>query len=64
MISHHIADVMIGQTLWSIFVIIYNDTLHSTGRDGEPLATSRHVSVLQQKSRPTENTDVMEESHS
>lgn len=53
MISHHITDVMIGRALQSK-LIIYNDTLHLTGWDGEPLDTSRHVSALQQKSRPTE----------
>lgn len=57
MISHHITDIMIGQTLQSMLVIIYKrhrHTLHWTGGDEEPLAASQLVSMLQQKSRQTE----------
>lgn len=49
--------MMIGQTLQSMLVILYRrhqHTLHSTGREGEPLAASRLDGVLQQKSRQTE----------
>ena len=51
MISHQITDVMTGQTLQSMLVIIYRHhrhTLHSTGRDGEP---RRHISTCQRDAK-------------
>lgn len=69
MISHHITDIMIGQTLQSMLVINLQTPLtHALARQAEMESPGRHISTRQQqKSRQTEkkHTDaMMAESHS
>lgn len=70
MISHHLADIMTGETLESTFVIIYRRHQNASldrqrWRAPRRISTRRCVATTKtKKSRQTENTDAMAESHS
>lgn len=71
MISHHITDIMTGTTLQSTFSSYRNCRHAWTGRRKwryrapRRTLTHQHVATAKkEKSRPTESTDAMAESHS